>query len=65
MTALVAVNFDGIAIPDHIPGFGNPPAGTQAAAGGRSGGGVFRPSPGLAYLLGGMNAMLKAAQSKG
>jgi D-mannonate dehydratase len=23
------------------------------------------PSPGLAYLLGGMNAMLKAAQSKG
>jgi mannonate dehydratase len=67
MKALVAVNFDGIAIPDHIPNFGGPPAGTQAAAGGARGGGAagFRANPGLAYLLGGMNAMLKAAQSKG
>ena len=58
MRAMVEVKFDGIAIPDHVPGLGNPPAGTQAAAG-------FRPNPGLAYLLGSMNAMLKAAQSKG
>ena len=58
MKAMVDVNFDGIAIPDHIPGLGNPPAGAQAAAG-------FRPNPGLAYLLGSMHAMLKAAQSKG
>ena len=67
MKALVAVNFEGIAIPDHIPNFGGPPAATQAAAGGARGGGAggFRANPGLAYLLGGMNAMLKAAQSKG
>ena len=67
MKALVAVNFEGIAIPDHIPNFGGPPAGAQAAAGGARGGGAggFRANPGLAYLLGGMNAMLKAAQSKG
>lgn len=67
MKALVAVNFEGIAIPDHIPNFGSPAAGSQAAAGGARGGGAagFRANPGLAYLLGGMNAMLKAAQSKG
>ena len=67
MKALVEVNFEGIAIPDHIPNFGGPPAGTQAAAGGARGAGAsgYRANPGLAYLLGGMNAMLKAAQSKG
>jgi len=71
MKALVDVNFEGIAIPDHIPGLGNPPAGAQAAAGGargaagRGAAAPFRPNPGLAYLLGSMQAMLKAAQSKG
>ncbi len=58
MKAMVEVNFDGIAIPDHIPGLGSLAAGAQ-------GGGGFRPNPGLAYLLGSMNAMLRAAQSKG
>ncbi|MCX6925739.1 MAG: mannonate dehydratase, partial [Verrucomicrobia bacterium] len=67
MKAMVDVNFEGIAIPDHIPGLGNPPAGTQAAAGrgaaGRGSGAPFRPNPGLAYLIGSMQSMLKAAQS--
>ena len=69
MKAMVDVNFDGIAIPDHIPGIGNPPPGSQAAAGsaGARGGGAggFRANPGLAYLLGAMNVLLRAAQSKG
>jgi mannonate dehydratase len=58
MRALVDVGFDGIAIPDHIPSLGSPSTG--AAQGGAPG---FRPNPGLAYLLGSMQAMLKAAQS--
>jgi mannonate dehydratase len=64
MQALVDVDFEGIAIPDHIPALGVIP-GAQPAASGRQGGGdpQFRPSPGLAYLIGSMNAMLKAALS--
>jgi mannonate dehydratase len=54
MKALVDVDFDGIAIPDHIPTLGGP------APGGAQG---FRPNPGLAYLLGSMQALRKAAQS--
>jgi mannonate dehydratase len=69
MKAMVDVNFDGIAIPDHIPGIGNPAPGSQAAAGGagaRGGGAsVYRANPGLAYLLGAMNVLLRAAQGKG
>ena len=62
MQALVDVKFDGIAIPDHIPAMGVVPGPdtTRGAAAGQA----YRPSAGLAYLLGSMNAMLKAAQRK-
>jgi len=63
MRALVDVNFDGIAIPDHIPNLGGPAPGTPRGEAGRGGATGYRPNPGLAYLLGSMNAMLKAAQS--
>jgi len=65
MRALVEVKFDGIMIPDHVPGVGSDPK-TEGAAGrgaGRPGEG-FRPNPALAYLLGCMNSMLIAAQGK-
>jgi mannonate dehydratase len=62
MQALVDVGFEGIAIPDHIPNLGVAPGQQGRGGGGRQGGGEFRPSPGLAYLIGSMNAMLKAAQ---
>ena len=61
--AMVYVNFDGIVIPDHVPGLGNPPAGAQGAAREGSGAGQLRPSPGLAYSIGYINALLKAAMS--
>ncbi len=63
MKALVDVNFDGIVIPDHIPTLGVAAEGQP----GRSGTGndaTYKPSAGLAYLIGSMQAMLKAAQSK-
>lgn len=65
MEALVDVKFDGIAIPDHIPGVGQVPGGRQAGAQGARGAGApqFRPNPGLAYCIGYMNALLKAVQS--
>ena len=69
MKALVDVNFDGIVIPGHVTGLGDPPAGAQREGGARGtagGGGApqrFRPSPGLAYSIGYLNATLKAAQS--
>jgi mannonate dehydratase len=65
MKALVDVNFDGIVIPDHIPGVGQVPGGRQAGAQGARDAGTpqFRPNPGLAYCIGYMNALLKAAQS--
>jgi mannonate dehydratase len=63
MKAMVDVNFEGIAIPDHIPGLGNPPAGPQGAGGRGAGAAQFRPNPGLAYSIAYMNALLKAAQS--
>ena len=63
MKAMVDVNFEGIVIPDHIPGLGNPPAGPQGAGGRSAGAGQFRPNPGLAYSIAYMNALLKAAQS--
>jgi mannonate dehydratase len=62
MRALVEVKFEGIVIPDHVPGVGTDP---RAEGQGRGGGrtpGEFRPSPALAYLLGCMNSMLVAAQ---
>ncbi|MBI2753349.1 MAG: mannonate dehydratase [Betaproteobacteria bacterium] len=62
MQALVDVGFEGIVIPDHIPSLGVIPGSQQAGGGGR-GGGEFRASPGLAYLIGCMNSMLKAAQN--
>jgi mannonate dehydratase len=60
MQALVDVNFDGIAIPDHIPALGSMPG----AGAGRGTPGQFRPNPGLAYLIGSMQSLLKAAQSR-
>jgi len=65
MKAMVDVKFDGIAIPDHIPSMGN--FSGQGQRGARGAGGApqqFRPNAGLAYLIGSMQAMLKAAQSK-
>ena len=63
MQALVDVDFDGIVIPDHVPVLGT----TNGETTGREGAGVakapYRPSAGLAYLIGSMHAMLKAAQS--
>jgi mannonate dehydratase len=65
MRALVEVKFEGIMIPDHIPGLGSDPAKEGGrGAGGRGGPGEFRPNPSLAYLLGCMNSMLIAAQGK-
>jgi mannonate dehydratase len=62
MRALVEVDFDGIVIPDHVPGLGSDPR-TEPAPGGRRSG-EFRPNPALAYLLGCMNSMLVAAGGK-
>ena len=61
MQALVEVKFDGIVIPDHIPAVGQIP-GAPDTSRGVGPGGEFRPSVGLAYLLGCMNSMLRAAQ---
>lgn len=63
MKAMVEVEFDGIAIPDHIPGVGSMP-GESRPAGPRSGGQDFRPSAGLAYLIAYMRALLNAANSE-
>ncbi len=60
MKAMVEVNFDGIAIPDHIPGLGSSPGGGQR----RGGGGEYRPNPGLAYSIAYMRALLNAVQSE-
>ncbi len=60
MKALVEVKFDGIAIPDHIPGVGNPPAGVQA----RPAPAEFAPNAGLAYLVAYMRALLNAVNSE-
>ena len=64
MRALVEVKFEGIMIPDHIPGVGSDPAKEGTAAAGRGAAGEYRPNPSLAYLLGGMQSMLVAAQGK-
>ena len=53
MDALVEVDFDGIVIPDHIPGLGNVPGHPAASSQGLS--------PGLAYSIGYLNATLRAA----
>jgi D-mannonate dehydratase len=63
MKALVDVQFDGIVIPDHVPGLGSNPA-TEAGRVRGAAGVAFQPSPALAYLLGCMNSMLIAAQGK-
>jgi mannonate dehydratase len=66
MQAMVDVNFEGIAIPDHIPGLGTIPGaegGRQGGGAGRGTPGAFRPNAGLAYLIGGMQAMLIGAQN--
>ncbi len=63
MRALVEVKYDGIMIPDHIPAVGVMPNAPDTTRGGAATAG-YQPSPGLAYLLGCMNGMLKSAQSK-
>ena len=69
MKALVEVKFDGIAIPDHIPGMGRPatPVGAPAEgarAGARTGGAAnSRAGAGLAYSIAYMRALLNAAQA--
>ena len=63
MKALVEVKFDGIAIPDHIPGLGNVSTGTRGQ-GSRQGGQEFRPSAGQAYLIAYMRVLLNAAKSE-
>lgn len=63
MRALVEVKFDGIMIPDHIPAVGVMPTAPDTSRG-LPANAEYRPSPGLAYLLGCMNGMLKSAQSK-
>jgi len=62
MKALVEVKFDGIVIPDHIPSVGNPRPGTPTAA--QPGPTEYRPSSGLAYLIGYMRALFNAANSE-
>jgi mannonate dehydratase len=62
MQALVDVDFEGIVIPDHIPSLGIIPGSQQAGRGGGGGQqGEFRASVGLAYLIGCMHSMHKAA----
>jgi mannonate dehydratase len=61
MEALVAINFDGLVIPDHVPELGTPAGPTQAVP--HDAAGQFHPSPGLAYSLGYLNATLKAVMS--
>ena len=64
MQALVDVDFEGIVIPDHVPTLGVMPGAQQGRGGGGGGQGQFRPNVGLAYLLGCMHSMLKAAQNR-
>ncbi|MBS1834870.1 MAG: mannonate dehydratase, partial [Acidobacteria bacterium] len=61
MQALVDVKFDGIVIPDHIPAVGLSPNAPDNSRG-QGNNGEYVPHPGLAYLIGSMNAMLKASQ---
>jgi mannonate dehydratase len=63
MKALVEVKFDGIAIPDHIPGLGNVSTG-ERGQGPKEGVQEYRPSPGQAYLIAYMRALLNAANSE-
>ena len=66
MQAMVDVNFEGIAIPDHIPALGIMPGAEPTKGGGGAGRGApgpYRPNIGLAYLIGCMQSMLKAAQN--
>jgi len=63
MKALVEVKFDGIAIPDHIPGLGNVSTG-ERSQGPKEGVQEYRPSPGQAYLIAYMRALLNAANSE-
>ncbi len=62
MQALVDAGFDGIVIPDHIPALGVDPASPDTSRGAGQDG-SYRPSVGLAYLIGCMNSMLKSARS--
>lgn len=62
MQALVDVDFEGIVIPDHVPNLGTF-GGGQDRRGVNGEPPAFRPNAGLAYLLGCMHSMLKAAQN--
>lgn len=62
MQAMVDVDFEGIAIPDHIPAVGVlPNAEPPRQGGGRGADGPFRANAGLSYLIGSMHAMHKSA----
>jgi D-mannonate dehydratase len=63
MKALVEVKFDGIAIPDHIPGMGRSATPAEGArAGARTGGAAnSRAGAGLAYSIAYMRALLYTA----
>jgi mannonate dehydratase len=68
MEALVESGFDGIVIPDHVPELGVPPTAARKDTAPRDGAAKgaaaeFRPSPGLAYSIGYMNATLQAVLS--
>ncbi len=64
MRALVEVKFEGIMIPDHIPGVGSDPEKEGQRGAGRGAPGEYRPNPSLAYLIGCMQSMLIAAGGK-
>lgn len=61
MQALVDNKFEGIVIPDHIPALGVSPDAPDTTRGAGNNG-EYKPSVGLAYLIGCMNSMLKSAQ---
>jgi hypothetical protein len=62
MEALVEVNFDGIVIPDHLPGLGRRPEEARLVRGAAPGQSLGL-DPAVAYSIGYLNATLKAAQS--
>jgi mannonate dehydratase len=60
MKALVEVDFDGIVIPDHVPGVGTFPDSPRREGGGQR---QYRPNPGLAYSMAYLRALFNEIQS--
>jgi mannonate dehydratase len=63
MKTLVEVDYDGLAIPDHIPGLGNVSTGPRPA-GAPQGPREYRASAGQAYLIAYMKALMNAAKTE-